>query len=160
MVDHQFRYRLCDAGPDNEILDESDELRELFNLGIADREVNIADTPMRNGEVLQIFKYNAFAQKYLYTKIEAWRDREIAYFLEKQKEDKANAVIDKALCLTTMIDNLPESGRTIPGLIAQISALFQDDEKTLCLSSGHRSKGREWEKCGHLPARAPSQPLG
>jgi DNA helicase-2/ATP-dependent DNA helicase PcrA len=76
-------------------------------------------------------------------KIEAWRDREVQYFIDKGKEDKANSIIDKALCLTTMIEALPESQRTIEALINQIQKLFQDDERTLCLSSGHRSKGRE-----------------
>jgi superfamily I DNA/RNA helicase len=44
-----------------------------------------------------------------------------------------------------MIDSLPEKANTIQGLIARIEALFQDEENTLCLSSIHKAKGREWE---------------
>jgi superfamily I DNA/RNA helicase len=44
-----------------------------------------------------------------------------------------------------MIESLPEKAYTIQGLLARIEALFQDEENTLCLSSIHKAKGREWD---------------
>jgi len=89
--------------------------------------------------------------------IEAWRDREAAAFREKDKEDRAQGIEDKASCILTMIETLPESMRTIDGLISRIESLFRDEEKTLCLSSIHKAKGREWHNVViYCPERMPS----
>jgi superfamily I DNA/RNA helicase len=89
--------------------------------------------------------------------VENWRDREVEALLLKEKEDKAAAVADKAECIFVLIDNLPETMRTIDGLIARVEALFQDEDNTLCLSSIHKAKGREWENVViYCPDRMPS----
>lgn len=89
--------------------------------------------------------------------IDAWRDREAAALREKDKEDRAQAIEDKALCITTMIETLPESMRTVDGLISRIENLFKDEDRTLCLSSIHKAKGREWYNVViYCPERMPS----
>lgn len=89
--------------------------------------------------------------------IEQWRDREMEALLAKGKEDKAAGITDKAECVFILIDNLSEAMRTIEGLIARIESLFQDEERTLCLSSIHKAKGREWENVViYCPERMPS----
>lgn len=109
------------------------------------RACHVLGSEIGKGLVKLVRKLEAADIPDLHEKLEAWRDREIAFYIEKGKEDKANAINDKALCITTIMENLQESQRNVQGVINQIQALFQDDVATLCLSSMHRSKGREWQ---------------
>jgi superfamily I DNA/RNA helicase len=81
----------------------------------------------------------------LRVKLTAWRDREMSAALAEDKEQKAAGIADRAECLFVMMDSLPELTRSVQGLIGRIQSLFQDNEPTLCLSSMHKAKGKEWE---------------
>jgi len=81
----------------------------------------------------------------LQVKLTSWRDREMSAAMAKDQEQKAAGIADRAECLFVMMESLPEITRTVQGLIGRITALFQDDEPTLTLSSMHKAKGMEWE---------------
>jgi superfamily I DNA/RNA helicase len=98
-------------------------------------------------EVL-IKKMNAKGIDKLVEKLEAYQGRETAKLASKGREDKAQAVEDKVQTLMVIIDNLPETGRTVPGLIQAIQDLFSDNggKGILTLATAHKAKGLEWPR--------------
>ena len=84
----------------------------------------------------------------LIERLNSWKAREIEAAMAKGNERKAESIEDRASCLTTLIDRLPENDRTIANLKRTIEGMFADtdDAKLLTLSSMHKSKGREWER--------------
>ena len=82
----------------------------------------------------------------LVEKLENWRDREMARFIAKGNERRAEAVKDRVDCLLVIINALPETGRTIPALVAKISSMFSDnkDAGVLTLATVHKVKGLEY----------------
>jgi DNA helicase-2/ATP-dependent DNA helicase PcrA len=80
----------------------------------------------------------------LVSKLEAYLQREVAKHMEKGEEAKAEAVADRVACVMTVIDNLAEDERTVPGLIRKLEGLFTDGDGVLLLSTVHKAKGREW----------------
>lgn len=121
------------------------------------RACHVLGSEIGKGLVSLVKKMEAQDLNHLKVNLERWRDREVEAFTAKGKEDKAAAVIDRAECIFVMIENLPETMRSIDGLIARITALFQDEERTLCLSSIHKAKGREWDNVViYAPNRMPS----
>lgn len=95
----------------------------------------------------------------LRTKLNDWCEREVARFTAKGEEDRAEGVRDRVDCVLVIIDNLPETGRTIPALIRRIDELFDDNAKgVLTLSTVHKAKGQEWDHVAILrPDLMPSQ---
>ena len=94
----------------------------------------------------------------LLEKLEAYREREYAKFMAKGEEGKAEAITDRVNCITTVIQNLPENGRTIPALIAKLEGMFSDTNGVLTLSTVHKAKGREWSRVAILaPELMPSK---
>lgn len=89
----------------------------------------------------------------LIEKIEAWREREVARWVAKGEDYKADAVADRAQCVLTLIAHLPETERTIPALERAVRKIFRTEEenetssnqqKLLTLATVHRSKGMEY----------------
>ncbi len=109
------------------------------------RACHVLGSELGKGLVKLVRKMQATDIDSLQANIEVWCEREVEKYTAKGKEDKANAQADKAQCLYVIIENLPENSRTVEGVINRIGAIFQDEERTLCLSSCHRSKGRESE---------------
>jgi DNA helicase-2/ATP-dependent DNA helicase PcrA len=90
-------------------------------------------------------------------KIKQWCEAEVARHIANDHEDRAAAVQDKVDCILVMCENLPESMKSVDGLLKRIDALFQDEENTLCLSSIHKAKGREWDNVTvYMPELSPS----
>lgn len=84
----------------------------------------------------------------LMAKLERYREREVAKHTAAGNEGKAEAVNDRVACVRTIVENLPESERTIPKLVTKIEALFSDNDtrKVLTLSTLHKLKGAEFER--------------
>lgn len=99
----------------------------------------------------------------LLEKLEVWAEREAAKFTAKGDETKAEAVYDRAACVRTIAEALPETDRTIPALERRIAELFDDTKKgLLTLSTVHKAKGQEWPTVAILrpdlmPSRAARQ---
>ncbi len=128
-----------------------------FKLIAKGRACHVLGSEIGKGIITLIKRMDAQSVTQLKSLIEEWRDREVEAFLAKGKEDKAAGVTDKAACVLVMIETLPESMRTVVGLIARVESLFRDEDQTLCLSSIHKAKGREWENVViYCPERMPS----
>lgn len=94
----------------------------------------------------------------LLEKLDAFRDREVAKFMAKGEEGRAEAVTDRVECVHVIIDALHENERTIAKLIESIEMLFKDGNSVLTLSTVHKSKGREWQNVAILePSLMPSK---
>lgn len=97
--------------------------------------------------------------KGLVTKLETWKRKQMARFIAKGDERRAEGVADRVDCLLVIIEALPEGERTIPALVARITALFDDnDTGVLTLATAHKSKGQEWQQVAILrPDLMPSK---
>lgn len=95
---------------------------------------------------------------HLLAKLAAFRDREVAKFMARGEEGKAEAVNDRVDCISTVIDNLPEPERSVPGLIRKIEGLFSDSNGVLTLATVHKVKGKEYRRVAILsPELMPSK---
>lgn len=99
-----------------------------------------------DGLVSLIKKQKAKGIEGLLEKLEAWKVREVARFIAKGEEVRAEGVEDRVACILTVIAQLPETQRTVPALIERISNLFADENGCLTLSTIHKAKGREWDR--------------
>lgn len=96
--------------------------------------------------------------EHLLAKLELFRDREVSKFMARGEEGKAEAVNDRIDCIRTVIDNLPEPERSVPGLIRKIEGLFSDTNGVLTLATIHKVKGREYRRVAILcPELMPSK---
>ena len=96
----------------------------------------------------------------LVEKLETWCSREMARFIAKGNERRAEAVKDRVDCLLVIIEALPENGRTIPALVAKITSMFSDDKDAgvLTLATVHKVKGLEYPTVAILrPELMPSK---
>jgi superfamily I DNA/RNA helicase len=99
------------------------------------------------GLVALIRKMNARGVDALVEKLGAYRDREIAKYVSKGRDDKAEQVADRVDCILTVIGNLPETRRTVPALIADLEKMFDDNGgRRLTLATVHKSKGLEFDR--------------
>lgn len=94
----------------------------------------------------------------LITRLDVYRTREMKKYHDKEQHGKAQSVADRVDCLTTLIDNLPEDERTLPGLGEALNRLFGDDVTgRLTLSTVHKAKGKQWPQVAILrPELMPS----
>lgn len=80
--------------------------------------------------------------------LDTFAGREIAKFMSKGQEQKAEAVRDKVDCIRAISNHLAETMRTVSALLAAIDRMFSDntgaDLLTLC--TAHKSKGLEWNR--------------
>lgn len=104
----------------------------------------------------------------LQKKMEDYLKKEVAKFMEKKQEQKAEALTDRVDCIQVLIGALPADS-TVADLKTQIRALFGDTPegqapKVFTLSTVHKSKGREWptvylyDRAGLMPSRFARQP--
>lgn len=83
----------------------------------------------------------------LITRLEAYKEREIAQYVSKGQEEKCQVIEDKVESLLTVVRNLPENNRTVAELTRSIEALFTDNGAgVLTLATVHKSKGLEWDR--------------
>ncbi len=151
---------LVELGPHDAILCR--QTRPLFELAFkliaAGRGCAILGRDIGKGLTDLIKKRKASGIPNLVNKLDAWAEREIAKHMAKGEEGKAEAVTDRLECIKTVIANLADNERTIPGLINKLEGLFTDTNGVLLLSTVHKAKGREWERVAILePELMPSK---
>jgi DNA helicase-2/ATP-dependent DNA helicase PcrA len=99
----------------------------------------------------------------LQKKMSEFLQREVAKFMEKKQEQKAEALTEKVECINVIIQVLPAEA-TVQDLKDHIRKLFGDTPegqapKVFTLSTVHKSKGREWptvfllDRAGLMPSR-------
>lgn len=110
------------------------------------------------GLVSLVKKMRAKGLEQLVEKLEAYRSREVAGFMAKGEEQKAEAVSDRVECVLTVLSNLDERSRTVPALIAKIEGMFSDANGVLTLATVHKVKGKEYRNVAILrPDLMPSK---
>lgn len=89
----------------------------------------------------------------LLDRLNAYAEREIKKYTEKEQPAKVTAIEDKTNCLRIIIDRVqqkdPHTNRPVEAVVAEIESIFADNgdtTKVVLLSSVHKSKGREWPK--------------
>lgn len=88
----------------------------------------------------------------LKVKLEAYRTRELTALSSQGKENAAQTVDDKVESVLVVIDGLAEVERTIAGLNATITKIFDirdeqgNKKQVLTLSTVHKAKGKEWRR--------------
>jgi ATP-dependent DNA helicase UvrD/PcrA len=127
------------------------------------RACHIAGREIGEGLVNLIEGQKARGINRLMEKLTVWRDREVARFLARGEETRAEGVSDRFDCIEVLVGALPQDERTVPALIARVRSLFDDtDRGRLLLSTVHKAKGREWPTVAILrpelmPSRAARQ---
>lgn len=91
-------------------------------------------------------KMNANSIEELSLRIDGWRQREVEKAIVKRREDKAEAIEDKADALYCLINGLPEDRRTLEMLNDVIDMLFADTRNAVVLATIHKAKGLEAER--------------
>jgi DNA helicase-2/ATP-dependent DNA helicase PcrA len=87
----------------------------------------------------------------LISRLDAYKKREMTRLLEKEQHGKAQSVDDRVQCLLSVVDNLPETDRSLQGLTNALGRLFGDEtEGRLTLSTVHKAKGKEWPQVAIL----------
>ena len=86
----------------------------------------------------------------LHSKLDAYREREIAKYLKKDDQSKIAMVEDKVDTLRVIMEEL-QGTDSVDMVVSSIRSIFGDvkaGEKSpsLTLSTVHRSKGREWDR--------------
>lgn len=83
-----------------------------------------------------------------------WQERETAAAIAEKREWKLERINDRADCIRAVAENCVDRET----LISAINDLFSRERGRVTLSTGHRSKGLEWETVIHLdPWRVPSR---
>lgn len=84
-------------------------------------------------------------------------DREIEKARRKDDYDRVEKIKDKADAIAMFIGDLPERSRSVNSLIENINRVFRMDKvksgDVLSLSSGHRTKGGEWDNVFFLDSQ-------
>jgi DNA helicase-2/ATP-dependent DNA helicase PcrA len=117
---------------------------KLIRSGVACR---VLGKQIGEGLVNLIKKMKGKTIEDLLARLSEYSQREVAKFMAKSQEDKAEALMDRMSTIYVFIDNLNENRRTIPALIERVEAMFDDSKKTiLTLSTIHKAKGQEWDR--------------
>ena len=86
----------------------------------------------------------------LINKLDEFMARERQKFIEKKQEERIQSVEDKVETLKVIIDRCLESGKMmVSDVVSEIENLFEDSngkKDVFTLSTGHKAKGREWER--------------
>lgn len=91
----------------------------------------------------------------LLDRLATYEDREVQKYKEKEQESKVKSVQDKVGCLRVIIGRAqsiaPDAKNVVERVCEEINAIFAakdgdtpDKSKFVIFSSGHKSKGREW----------------
>jgi DNA helicase-2/ATP-dependent DNA helicase PcrA len=101
-----------------------------------------------NGLVQLATKWKVKSLDALDTKLEKYLTRETEKALAQDNETKAEEIADKVESLQVFIGRCRgKQLYTIEALVAEIESLFADDVKGVAvLATGHKSKGREWNR--------------
>ena len=124
------------------------------------RGVKLMGRSIGKGLSALVEKLNAQGVDRLIEKLDAWLERETLKAEAAGKESTIEGMEDKHGCIMQIIDNLPETGRTVPAVLRAIERLFTDNAGSgiLTLCTIHRSKGLEWDRVWILDAwRMPSK---
>jgi DNA helicase-2/ATP-dependent DNA helicase PcrA len=117
---------------------------KLIRSGVACR---VLGKQIGEGLVNLIKKMKGKTIEDLLSRLSEYSQREVAKFMAKSQEDKAEALMDRLSTIYVFIDNLNENRRTIPALIERVESMFDDSRKTiLTLSTIHKAKGQEWDR--------------
>lgn len=105
-----------------------------------------------------IDKMNATTMDELEARLMEYQRRETAKFRSRDQESRVAALNDRVSCITTVIDHLAETDRTLQGLQNALGTIFGDGGgHRLTLATVHKAKGREWPRVGILqPELMPS----
>ncbi len=86
-------------------------------------------------------------------KLAKYLERETAKFRAKEQEAAAVAIEDKVACMHVIIKRVrelnPNTKNPVQDIVAEIDKIFGkegDSTKIVVLSTGHKSKGREWKR--------------
>lgn len=98
------------------------------------------------GIVKLLEKLQAVTAKEAERKLEQYFSEEYVRLIEREQENKAQALQDKRDALMAFLEDAPEN-ETVERIIARIHSLFDDSAAgMLTLSSIHRAKGGEWKR--------------
>lgn len=131
---------------------------ELIRRGIA---CHVEGKAIGAGLIGLLNKWQTNDMETLKTKLDEYLQREVAKFMAKGEEQKAETLSDKVATLHVIISTLPDDA-TVSNLRKAITSLFGDTPegtkpKVFTLSTVHKSKGREW-KTVYLLDRASLMP--
>lgn len=103
-------------------------------------------------------RFNAKGIDALIEKLTVYTNREVEKAVAKKQDAKVEAIQDKSDCIFFLIDTLPETGRTVPALLAVIDELFSNIANAVKLSTIHKAKGLEAERVYWLnSSKCPAQ---
>lgn len=98
------------------------------------------------GLVNLIYRMRTKDLEELTERLGVYSEREAEKARAKGKDDKANAIMDKAECIYCLIEGLGEDDRTVEALVAAINNLFADKANAVTLSTIHKAKGLEADR--------------
>ncbi len=122
---------------------------DLLRRGVA---CKVEGRQIGQGLIALINRWKAKNTTALINAVTEWREKEVAKWLAKGKEAKAEDVSDRCETIIVLAQNLLEEGKTrVSDLIAFIDGMFattKEGEKPKCLTLAtvHKSKGREWNR--------------
>lgn len=110
------------------------------------------------GLISLVKKMRAGTLEALESKLAEFCEREVAKYMAKGEEGKAEGVSDRVACIFAIIEQTPEDDRSVGGLIKRVESMFRDDNGVLTLATVHKAKGKEWDVVGILrPDLMPSK---
>lgn len=130
-----------------------------FKLVAAGRGCNVMGKEIGSNLISLIRQMKAKGIPNLLQKLHVYQEREVAKHMAAGNEGKAEAIMDRVACIQTIVDNLSETHRTQPMLIAKIEGMFSDQPGTnLSLGTLHKLKGAEFNRAAlYEPALCPSK---
>lgn len=130
-----------------------------FQLIAAGRGCVVLGKDIGAGLVSLVKRQKANGVDAMMAKLDVYLEREVAKFVAKGEEEKAERLADRVACIRTVADAMPEGkDRTVPKLIAKIEGMFSDSSGVLMLCTAHKSKGKEWRRVALLrPDLMPSK---
>lgn len=114
-----------------------------FNLIRNQVPAKIMGKDIGEGLIALIKRMQALDLDELSTRLVEWRDREMAKAMANDEAAKAEAVLDKADALLSVIDGMPPEMRTHEHVYATIEYLFNPNKQAVTLATIHKAKGLE-----------------
>jgi superfamily I DNA/RNA helicase len=109
------------------------------------------------GLISLIRKLEPKSLSHLEDRLQSYAEREVAKFIAKGQEERADALMDRVTTIQVFMEMQPESGN-VGTLIQSIESMFSDSNGCLMLCTIHKAKGLEWQKVFILdPDRMPSK---
>lgn len=104
------------------------------------------------GLINLVQRFNVANSATLIKKLVEWRDAEVAKWVAREKEQKAQDAEDRAETIITLAEQLISDGKTrVADVVEFIDGMFArtpdgQKPKVLTLATVHKSKGREWQR--------------